>query len=168
MFEKIFESELFLATTDRLLAEMMMGEVKTRYSETSRHYHTISHLDHIINELLPIKDRIADWPVLIFSTAYHDIIYDVEKDDNEEKSAELAYFRLSMLSIPEGRKQSCVAQILATKKHQQGSDDDSNYFIDADLAILELPMKFTNPTRDWSGKSTAPLMMLFILQVEKR
>jgi predicted metal-dependent HD superfamily phosphohydrolase len=38
--------------------------------------------------------------------------------------------------VPTEIIENCKSQILATKKHQDSSDIDTNFFIDADLSIL--------------------------------
>ncbi len=72
----------------------------------------------------------------MFSVAYHDIIYNTLKNNNEEKSAQFAEERLTRLSIQSNRVQNCYNQILATKGHFLSESSDTNYFTDADLAIL--------------------------------
>jgi predicted metal-dependent HD superfamily phosphohydrolase len=58
------------------------------------------------------------------------------KSDNEEKSAGVAESRMKQVSVPESIIKNCKEQILATKKHLDNSDTDTNYFTDADLSIL--------------------------------
>ena len=67
---------------------------------------------------------------------YHDIVYDVLKKNNEERSALLAEKRLTVLQIPRKSIESCTRHILATKAHQTNEDPDTNFFTDADLSIL--------------------------------
>ncbi|WP_276500387.1 HD domain-containing protein [Terrimonas pollutisoli] len=135
MFQHIFNTELATITSDKELIENLWEEIKRAYSKPRRYYHSLSHLDNLVSKLLPVKDKIADWQTLVFSIAYHDIIYNTVKNDNEEKSAKFAYDRLSKLSIPSSQKEKCFNQIMATKGHAI-SDDDTNFFTDADLAVL--------------------------------
>ena len=86
--------------------------------------------------MIPISNDITDWQTIIFSTAYHDIIYNPLKKDNEERSADLAYKRLSEVGLPAQQAEKCRQQILATKNHALSQDMDTNYFTDADLSIL--------------------------------
>jgi predicted metal-dependent HD superfamily phosphohydrolase len=74
--------------------------------------------------------------VILFSVAYHDIIYDTTRKDNEECSAGLAEKRLDELGLSPERIERCRNQILATKHHLPSNDPDENYFLDADLSIL--------------------------------
>lgn len=111
-------------------------EIEQHYSQENRFYHTLSHLENLYIELLEIKDEIENWDVILFSVFYHDIVYDVLKTDNEERSAEFAAQRMKALSVSEKFIQQCESQILATQKHEISIDSDTNYFLDADLSVL--------------------------------
>ena len=136
MFEHTFQTQLSSITDDKELIEELWAEIKTQYSKRNRHYHNLTHLNNLESELLPLKDKISDWQTLIFSIAYHDIVYNTLKSDNEEKSARLANNRLSRLGISDAQRNKCLSQIIATKGHAISEDIDTNYFTDADLAIL--------------------------------
>ncbi len=149
MFHEIFKAELIAASGNDLLVEKLLNEVKTRYSEAHRHYHTYSHLDDLVKVLLPVKEAIQDWTILVFSIAYHDIIYQVDNSNNEEQSASLARLRLSQLNLAESRIEKCVAMIRATKQHSFSEDSDTNYFTDADLSILGAEPKEYKTYAEW-------------------
>ena len=110
-------------------------EIERQYSDPSRHYHTMVHLQNLISELLPVQSSFKNWNVVVFAVAYHDVIYKASKSNNEEKSAELAVKRLSGIAVPEESIVRCKEFILATKRHQQ-VDDEIDLFTDADLSIL--------------------------------
>src|SRR4051794_13414889 len=136
MFETTFKAVLTHLTTNQTLINKLWAEIATHYGKGNRHYHNLYHLDSLLSELLIIQDKITDWQIIVFSIAYHDILYDILKKDNEEKSAGLAYERLGLLNIITHRKEKCREQILTTKGHYKSNDSDTNYFTDADLAIL--------------------------------
>ncbi len=136
MIEVTFKTELSKIKTDKILIEKLWKEINTRYNKRNRYYHNITHLDNLIKELTIIKDKINDWQTIVFSVAYHDIVYNILKMDNEEKSGDLAFKRLTLLELPEYKKDNCRKQILATKGHHKSSDSDTNLFTDADLSIL--------------------------------
>ena len=136
MFEKIFKAELINLNAEKSLIDKLWSELNSNYSKSNRHYHNLDHLDNVIEQLLPIRNKIENWQILIFSVAYHDIIYNSLKKDNEEKSAALADERLTQLNFPSPLKEKCKQQIIATKHHQFNEDADTNYFTDADLSIL--------------------------------
>jgi predicted metal-dependent HD superfamily phosphohydrolase len=136
VFELAFKKQLASITSNDKLIAKIWDEIKTQYSKTSRHYHNLSHLDKLTELLTEISERIQDWQTVVFSIAFHDIIYHPLKKDNEEKSATFASKKLIELSRPDSQRNKCISQILATKSHEISEDNDTNYFTDADLAIL--------------------------------
>jgi predicted metal-dependent HD superfamily phosphohydrolase len=110
-------------------------ELEACYHEAGRHYHTLTHLEHVLHELLPQKHSFTHWHTLVFAAAYHDAIYNPLKNDNEEKSATLAVKRLTEINFPEPERIRCMQFILATKKHA-AADAETDLFTDADLSIL--------------------------------
>lgn len=122
-------------TPDTGLAQTLWQEIEQHHSHKKRHYHTLTHLQKLLEQLAPISG-INDWDTLLFALYYHDIVYKVTRKDNEEKSAELARERLSKLGYPQEKITRCVAHILATKAHTVSTDEDTNLFTDADLSIL--------------------------------
>jgi len=136
MFETIFRTELANLTSDQTLIDKLWTEIIAHYNKRSRYYHNVEHLNHLYSEVLSVKDKINDWQIIVFSIAYHDIIYNTLKQDNEEKSADIAYEKLGLLNLSTDKRQKCKEQIIATKGHHKSADSDTNYFIDADIAIL--------------------------------
>ena len=123
-------------TDDKSLTIDLWTEIEHNYSNKKRHYHTLSHLDNLLKQLLEVKAKIESWETVLFTLFYHDIIYNTLKSDNEEKSAVLAEKRMKQINVPTEIIENCKSQILATKKHEDSSDIDTNFFIDADLSIL--------------------------------
>lgn len=121
---------------DSFLINSFWEEIKEAYSNQDRYYHNLSHLENMIEQLCRVKKDILDWDTIIFSTFYHDIVYDVRSQKNEEDSADFAKERLQKLSYPSEKIDKCVSLILATKSHGETTDLDTRFFVDADLAIL--------------------------------
>ncbi len=82
-------------TTDKKCIETLWSEVSISYSIEIRYYHTLSHLETIYNQLKPFQLT----PTIEFSIFYHDIVYNIQERDNEEKSAILAKKRLKQLYV---------------------------------------------------------------------
>jgi len=112
------------------------NEIEKKYNSYKRYYHTLSHLEVLLDQLGGCKQLIADRDTVLFSVFYHDIIYNVLKSDNEERSADLAAKRLSATKFPVDRINTCREQILATKNHLFSNNEDTNLFTDADLSVL--------------------------------
>lgn len=119
-------------------AEELWLQIEMAYTEAGRFYHDLSHLEQLFSELQPLQ--FDDWPTLLFSVVYHDVVYDVEQhmvmNDNEERSADFAERHLASFQYVPKKIDKCRQQILATKKHSLSEDHDTNLFIDADLSIL--------------------------------
>lgn len=136
MLKITFLSLLDRYTTDELLKNQLWTEIERHYAEQGRHYHTLKHLDALLTHVSAVKSEITCWDSMLFCLYYHDIIYDAKRSDNEEKSAELATQGMTQLKISDEIIQLCKSHILATKSHLRSSNQDTNYFLDADLSIL--------------------------------
>ena len=137
----IFSNLLRRYTSNHALIIGLWNEIEENYSNKKRHYHTLDHLEALLQHLLAIRPQIDNWDTILFSLYYHDIIYNPLKTTNEEKSAEFAENRMQLIGVPQITIENCVRQILATKKHLLNFDNDTNIFIDADLSILGQPWK---------------------------
>ena len=136
MLKNIFFDLAKKYCSDKTLVEKLWDNIETAYSSEPRHYHTLSHLENLIRQLEPARDQIPDWNTVVFAIFYHDIVYKPTKSNNEEKSAEFAKQELASINYPGNGISKCVELILATKKHLQTNDPDTNLFTDADLSIL--------------------------------
>jgi predicted metal-dependent HD superfamily phosphohydrolase len=123
-------------TGDQALISELWKEIALQYSAPGRHYHSLSHLENLLEQISAVRDAIEDRETVLFALYYHDVIYDALRSDNEEKSAELALVRLRQIGYPDDRAQRCERHILATKGHSVSDDNDTNLFTDADLSIL--------------------------------
>ena len=140
MLKKKFKALCQNYTEDIVLIELLWQEIEIQHSSPNRYYHTLKHLEYIYNELEKVKLN----HILEFSIFYHDIIYDVEKIDNEEESAKLAISQLKKLNISEEDKTAIKQLILETKTHQATSTQNK-LFLDADLSILgSNPIEYKN------------------------
>jgi predicted metal-dependent HD superfamily phosphohydrolase len=116
---------------DEKIINQTWSELVTAYSSEGRYYHNLKH----IQEVLQIVDKL-DESSLKLAAWFHDIIYDTQRHDNEEKSAEYASDLLSLLNIPDLIINNTCRLILTTKHHQVEVNDLDQVLIDADLAIL--------------------------------
>lgn len=123
-------------TADSHLIDTYWAEIEKTYTYKERHYHTLAHLENMLNELLEVQNLIKDWNTVLFSLYYHDIVYNALKTTNEEQSAEIARKRMQAISVDEQIIENCYQQILATQNHHSNDNTDTNYFTDADLSIL--------------------------------
>jgi predicted metal-dependent HD superfamily phosphohydrolase len=118
-------------------AGAVLDELFTRHREAHRHYHTLTHVAHVLrtaSELMtavPVPDpravRLAAW--------FHDAIYEPRSTTNEEDSALLA----ARLLPGAGASTECVdavGRLVRATAHHDPSTDDEAVLIDADLGVL--------------------------------
>lgn len=121
------------------MVNKLWNEIEENYTGKKRHYHTLQHLQHLLTQLQTVKTNINNWNTILFTLFYHDIIYKASRSDNEEKSAALANERMQEIGVDEEIINACTNQIIATKSHTISTNNDTNYFTDADLSILGQP-----------------------------
>lgn len=138
MLKEQFNQLVAAYTSDQKKIEMLWSEVEKNYSGKKRYYHTLAHLENMMNQLKEVKEQIKDWDAALFALYYHDLVYDALRSDNEEKSTVLAEERMSSIQVPASIIENCKNHILATKKHVAGADSDTDYFTDVDLSVLGL------------------------------
>lgn len=136
MLEELFVETAGNYAGDAALISGSWAEIEKNYSGRKRFYHSLAHLENLLQQLLPVKPEIRNWDAVVFALYYHDAVYDTLKSDNEEKSAGLAEKRLKQLAVPDGIIALTKRHILATKSHLPSDDGDTNLFTDADLSIL--------------------------------
>ncbi|WP_438710442.1 HD domain-containing protein [Aquimarina muelleri] len=123
-------------TQDSEYTESLWSDINKQHSKKNRYYHNLYHLENLYHNLLEIKTRIKNWDIALFALFYHDYIYNVLKQDNEEQSAKKAEKILNTLKIEKKDITLCSKIIIATKGHNISKNSDINYFTDADLSIL--------------------------------
>lgn len=109
------------------------------YAEPQRAYHTLQHLEECLLLLDDAKATglIAQPDLIEMALWFHDAVYDPQRHENEELSAQMA---LEALGSSEMARE--VARlILLTKSHQPGDGPDDAWIIDIDLAIFAQPME---------------------------
>lgn len=135
MIQQEFLGSLSKYANEPTQPEKMWAQIEISYKSSYRHYHNLSHLDAMLSELDPHKSSFENWDVIIFAIAYHDIVYNVLKSNNEERSADVAVHSLSKTSLSKPAISFCKQLILATKRHE-AHDQQTDLFPDADLSIL--------------------------------
>ena len=114
-----------------------VGEsVIARYAEVSRVYHDVRHLREVLQRVDELAEASRDATAVELAAWFHDAIYDVHRDDNEEASAELAQ-RLLTPHAPAPQLAEVVRLVLLTRDHAVAAGDANGAVLcDADLAVL--------------------------------
>jgi predicted metal-dependent HD superfamily phosphohydrolase len=101
-----------------------------RWDESHRRYHTLDHLQAVLDHL----ERFSGPPAVRLAAWYHDAVYRPERADNERASAELAASTLPRLGAD---PEEVVRLVLLTAGHSPGPSDEAGAALcDADLAVL--------------------------------
>lgn len=119
-------------------AEEAWQDVVFRYGENGRYYHTLTHVDHVLEVAESVREQIDDWTAVQLAVWFHDIVYNPQAEDNEEKSALYAWQLLQKWQLSSDVIYKVSNLILATKAHisDDQTDLDCLTLLDADLAIL--------------------------------
>lgn len=136
MLQSVFHDLASTYSDNVELKNQLWTDIRKAYQSRGRYYHTLQHIEDLYRHLTEMKSHIQSWNTLLFSLFYHDFVYSATRSDNEAKSSEVAALCMKQLGLPAEEIKSSQFQILATKSHELAADEDTNYFIDADLAIL--------------------------------
>ena len=118
-------------------AEDLRGRLAERYGEPHRHYHDLRHLQEVLHTVDELADLADDADAVRWAAWFHDAVYDVRRDDNEEMSARLAVEELTALDC-DGALVAEVARLVRLTATHRPADGDANGAVlcDADLRIL--------------------------------
>jgi predicted metal-dependent HD superfamily phosphohydrolase len=113
------------------------ADLVRRYGSPSRRYHDLRHLATVLDAVDVLSDEAADPRLVRLAAWYHDAVYDVNRDDNEERSAALAERSLSTAGLrpADVAEVSRLVRLTATHAPRRG-DANGAVLCDADLAVL--------------------------------
>jgi predicted metal-dependent HD superfamily phosphohydrolase len=109
------------------------------WSEPHRRYHDLAHLAAVLGLVGELADAAEDGHAVRLAAWYHDVVYDPQRDDNEEVSAARAQAGLRGL-VPDERVAEVARLVRLTATHDPADDDGNGAVLcDADLAVLAGP-----------------------------
>jgi len=119
------------------LVEDVRARVAHCYREPHRRYHDLRHLHEVLQTVEELAEEADDVEAVRWAAWFHDAVYDVHRDDNEERSAELAERELGALGLDRSRVAEVCRLVRLTATHRP-ADGDANGAVlcDADLRIL--------------------------------
>ncbi|HEX2175929.1 MAG TPA: metal-dependent phosphohydrolase [Nocardioidaceae bacterium] len=118
-------------------AEELRTRLAERYAEPHRYYHDVRHLQEVLRTVDALADEADDVEAVRWAAWFHDAVYDVRRDDNEERSAQLAERELTALGHDPGRVTEVARLVRLTATHNaQPGDANGAVLCDADLWIL--------------------------------
>jgi predicted metal-dependent HD superfamily phosphohydrolase len=134
-----WENTLKPFNVDPMISNKAFFQLVSIYSHPSRYYHSLQHIHSVLTTIDILNDifkpSVQDLSSVQLAAWFHDVVYNTQIQDNEEKSAEYAAEMLKNLAIPVRNITKIQHLILCTKNHQ-ADDIDSQVLLDADLAIL--------------------------------
>lgn len=134
-----------------LLTPSTVAHLTILYSEPHRHYHNLSHVQHLLSLFETYLSEFHDPQSLEAAIWFHDAVYDprAKAPQNEMQSAQLAVEMLPEAGVDPARVEKVKEMIEATAGHGSGSsfvssssvkgkgpDRDMALFLDMDLSIL--------------------------------
>jgi predicted metal-dependent HD superfamily phosphohydrolase len=114
----------------------LYGVLIGRYSESHRRYHTLQHLDECFarpDDARGLAERIHEVELALW---FHDAVYNVRNQDNEEQSASWAQDVAGRAGLPSAVAERVHGLILTTKHNAEPTSRDAALLVDVDLAIL--------------------------------
>ncbi len=117
------------------LTEELREDLLARWSEAHRKHHTVTHLHEMLDAIGLLADSGVEFDreAVELAAWFHDAIYEIGRDDNEDRSAELARDLLAGSPI----RDEVARLVLVTKTHKVADDDlNGGVLSDADLSVL--------------------------------
>ena len=127
------------ATAGRTVApmEQVRTALTRRYREPHRRYHDLRHLQEVLQTVDELADEADDVEAVRWAAWFHDAVYDVHRDDNEERSADLAVRELRTLGCAPALVDEVARLVRLTATHRPAAGDANGAVLcDADLRIL--------------------------------
>lgn len=123
---------------EQAVTNYYFAEIEKAYTASERYYHNLEHIHALLSLSNSFFNKLQEKDVVDFSIFYHDICYSATRNDNEERSANLALQRLEQLRFSLNGP-IVVEYINATKRHKSDESQergDIAWFLDFDLAVL--------------------------------
>jgi predicted metal-dependent HD superfamily phosphohydrolase len=118
----------------------LFEELVQRHAESRRAYHTMTHLTECFAQMTALRDACERPAEVEIALWFHDAIYDTQRYDSEERSAQWAEHAVRAVST------TAVAArirdlVLATKNESIPSTTDAKVILDVDLWVLGAPVE---------------------------
>lgn len=109
------------------------------YNQPGRYYHTLDHIRYCLAKLDEVKKLVPNPDVVELAIWFHDAIYEVWADDNEERSADLAIFFITKLMRLDILFAIRIGHLIKNSAYfrnppQIHISKDAEFFLDIDLS----------------------------------
>ena len=116
--------------------EALFAALTAAWREPHRRYHTLQHLGECIDLLERVRDLATHAAEIEAGLWFHDAVYDVERSDNEARSADWLREAARADGVDAETAERICALIMATRHDALPSGTDAQLLVDIDLAIL--------------------------------
>ena len=131
-FERLWERRIGAG------AAVVFDELDALYREPHRRYHTVAHIDHCLHCFDLAADRMDEPDAVEMALWFHDAVYGVPTQGNEQRSAELFAARAGARG--EERYRSKVHRLIMVTEHREPPATlDESFIVDIDLSSFGLP-----------------------------
>lgn len=117
-------------------SEPLFRQLIARYSEPHRHYHTLQHLRECLGQFEAVRQDAQRAAEICIALWFHDIVYDVHRQDNEQRSADWAHQAVLDAGQSGAVAGRVHALVMATRHLAMPLEHDAQLLVDSDLAIL--------------------------------
>ena len=107
-----------------------------RYAEAHRCYHTTQHLAECLGLWRTARTLASRPGEVAIALWFHDAVYDTKRQDNEERSGDLARDALTRAGLSPEVGDRVHSLIMATRHDAVPTDGDMQLLVDIDLSIL--------------------------------
>jgi predicted metal-dependent HD superfamily phosphohydrolase len=116
-------------------------EVVGRYCELERHYHTLSHVEAMLDGLTQHRALVHDVAVVQLAIFFHDVVYAPRRHDNELASMALFAEFADEARLADATRDAVLHLIERTQHHsaERPEHPDLPLFLDLDLEVLSRP-----------------------------
>ena len=119
-------------------AEKLFADLVAHYEENGRYYHNLHHIQNVLETIESFHACAQDIRAIQLAAWFHDIIYDVRRNDNEAQSAVYAETALHKAAVVPPETIVKVGLMIRATKHNSTcpADIDCQIMLDADLATF--------------------------------
>src|SRR5262245_7689721 len=127
--------ELWLRVTsdDRAQASRVCESILDRYHQPARHYHTLDHIRHCLDQASAAASLLPDADAIDLAIWFHDVVYEPAAGDNEIRSAALLR-ELADVAMSRPLVDDVERLILVTQFGELPRRDDEAYMADIDYS----------------------------------
>ena len=120
---------------DAAASDDLFADSVARYQEPHRHYHDLGHMVHVLNTVEGMGEKAKSPTAVQLAAWFHDVIYEIGANDNEELSAQYVRNQLTPLGLPSDLIAETARLIRATVDNSAAPDDiNCQMLLDADLS----------------------------------